>query len=53
MREEVELLRQQKQELQYNVLLLEEDNQVLREEIQQLRGEPALLRLPPDVWLFF
>lgn len=41
LREEVESLRQQRQELQYDVALLEEDNQVLREEIQQLRGEPG------------
>lgn len=49
----MESLRQQWQELQYNVLLLEEDNQVLREEIQQLRGEPARLRLLADVWFFW
>lgn len=36
---EVESLRQQRQELQYNIHLLEEDNQTLREEIQQLRGK--------------
>lgn len=53
LREEVESLRQQRQELQYDVLLLEEDNQVLREEIQQLRGELARLRLLTDVWFFW
>lgn len=36
---EVESLRQQRQELQYNIHLLEEDNQMLREEILQLRGK--------------
>ncbi len=35
---EVVSLRQEKKELQYNVCLLEEDNQMLREEIQLLRG---------------
>lgn len=38
LREEVTALRQDKQELQYNVSLLEEDNQTLREELQQLQG---------------
>ncbi|XP_026189048.1 TRAF3-interacting JNK-activating modulator [Mastacembelus armatus] len=36
-REEVVSLRQEKKELQYNISLLEENNQILREEIQQLR----------------
>lgn len=49
----MELLRQQQQELQYNLLLLEEDNEVLRAEIQQLRGEPPRLGLLTDVWLFW
>lgn len=38
LREEVASLRQEKQELRYNVRLLEEDNQTLRDELQQLRG---------------
>nr|XP_015823195.2 TRAF3-interacting JNK-activating modulator isoform X1 [Nothobranchius furzeri] len=37
LREEVASLRQEKQELQYNICLLEEDNQTLREELQQLQ----------------
>lgn len=37
LREEVVSLRQEKQELQYNICLLEEDNHILREEIQNLR----------------
>ncbi|XP_013875692.1 TRAF3-interacting JNK-activating modulator [Austrofundulus limnaeus] len=37
LRDEVTTLRQEKQELQYNVCLLEEDNQTLREELQQLQ----------------
>ncbi|XP_056239854.1 cingulin isoform X2 [Seriola aureovittata] len=37
LREEVGLLRQEKKDLQYNIRLLEEDNQVLREESEQLR----------------
>lgn len=39
--EEVALLEQEKQELQYSISLLEVDNQTLRDEIQQLRGEAA------------
>lgn len=39
LRDEVLSLRQEKKELQYNIGLLEEDNQTLREEIQQLRGK--------------
>lgn len=53
LREEVESLKQQRQELQYDVHLLEEDNQVLREEIQQLRGEPARFRLLTDARFFW
>ncbi|XP_029975639.1 TRAF3-interacting JNK-activating modulator [Salarias fasciatus] len=37
LQQEVASLRQEKRELQYNMCLLEEDNQTLREEIQQLR----------------
>ncbi|XP_068588909.1 TRAF3-interacting JNK-activating modulator isoform X2 [Cebidichthys violaceus] len=37
LREEVVSLRQEKKELQYNIGLLEEDYQILREEIQHLR----------------
>ncbi|XP_042347404.1 TRAF3-interacting JNK-activating modulator isoform X2 [Plectropomus leopardus] len=37
LRDEVVSMRQEKQELQYNICLLEEDNQILREEIQHLR----------------
>uniref|UniRef100_A0A3Q3WGE3 TRAF3 interacting protein 3 n=1 Tax=Mola mola TaxID=94237 RepID=A0A3Q3WGE3_MOLML len=37
LREEVASLRQEKKELQYNFCLLEEDNQALRDEIQDLR----------------
>lgn len=39
--EEVALLEQEKQELQYNISLLEVDNQALRDELQRLRGETA------------
>lgn len=39
LREEVVSLRQEKQELQYNIRLLEEDNHTLREENQHLRGK--------------
>lgn len=39
LREEVVSLRQEKKELQYNMCVLEEDNQILREEIQNLRGK--------------
>lgn len=39
LREEVLSLRQEKQDLQYNICLVEEDNQNLREEIQHLRGK--------------
>lgn len=39
LREEMVLLRQDRKELQSNICLLEEDNQVLREEIQHLRGK--------------
>lgn len=39
LRDEMLSLRQEKQDLQYNICLLEEDNQTLREEIQQLRGK--------------
>lgn len=42
LREDTAALRQEKEELQYSISLLEEDNQVLREEIQQLRGELIL-----------
>ena len=35
---EVRSLRHEKKELHYNIGLLEEENQVLREEIQHLRG---------------
>lgn len=37
--EEVESLRQERKELQYNIYLLEEDNQTFRDQIQQLRGK--------------
>ncbi|CAG6021296.1 unnamed protein product [Menidia menidia] len=37
LREEVASLRQEKQDLQYNMCVMEEDNQTLREEIQLLR----------------
>lgn len=50
LKEELESLRQQRQELQYNIHLLEEDNQTLREEIQQLRGK--MPRPPSHVLLF-
>lgn len=50
LKEEVESLREQRQELQYNIHLLEDDNQTLREEIQQLRGKTA--RPPSHVLLF-
>lgn len=39
LREAVGSLQQEKEELQYNTSLLEEDNQTLREEIQRLRGQ--------------
>lgn len=39
LRDEVTSLRLEKQELRYNVGLLQEDNQALREETQQLRGK--------------
>ena len=41
LQEEVASLRQEKQELQYNICLLEKDNQTLREEIQNLRGKTS------------
>lgn len=50
LKEELESLRQQRQELQYNIHLLEEDNQTLREEIQQLRGK---MPSPPSHVLLF
>lgn len=40
-------MQQEKQELQHSISLLEEDNQALREEIQQLRGETAGAALEP------
>lgn len=43
LRDEMLSLRQEKQDLQYNICLLEEDNQTLREEIQQLRGKTSRL----------
>lgn len=39
LREEVVSLRQENKELQYNIGLLEEDNQILRGEIQHLTGK--------------
>lgn len=45
LRDEVVSLRQEKKELQYNMCLLEEDNQGLREEIQHLRGKTLLYRV--------
>ncbi len=39
LRDEGVSLRQEKKELQYNICLLKEDNNILREEIQQLRGK--------------
>lgn len=39
LKEEVESLRQETKELQYNICLLEEDNQTCREQIQHLQGE--------------
>ncbi len=39
LREEEVSLRQENKELQYNICLLEEDNQMLREEILHLRGK--------------
>lgn len=45
LREEVMSLRQEKKELQYNICLVEEDNHVLREEIQHLRGKTCFLFL--------
>ncbi|KAM7404598.1 hypothetical protein PAMP_011933 [Pampus punctatissimus] len=43
LREEVASLRQEKNELQYNICLVEEDNQVLREKIQQFRDDFCFL----------
>lgn len=45
-REEVASLKQEKNELQYNICLLEEDNQALREEIQNLRGKTLMFCFP-------
>lgn len=45
LREEVVLLQQEKKELQYNIRLLEQDNEILREEIEQLSGELCLFFL--------
>ncbi|KAA8591156.1 hypothetical protein FQN60_002099, partial [Etheostoma spectabile] len=39
LREEVVSLRQEKKELLYNICVLKEDNYILREEIQNLRGK--------------
>lgn len=39
LRQELVSLTQEKRELQYNIYLLKEDNQMLREEIQHLRGK--------------
>ncbi|TKS77494.1 TRAF3-interacting JNK-activating modulator [Collichthys lucidus] len=39
LRQEALSLTQEKRELQYNIYLLKEDNQMLREEIQHLRGK--------------
>lgn len=39
LRDEGVSLRQEKKELQYNICLLKEDNKILREEIQHLRGK--------------
>lgn len=39
LQEELVSVQQEKEELQYNISLLEEDNQTLREEIQYFRGE--------------
>lgn len=41
LREEVAWFQQERQELQHSMSLLELDNQELRDEIQQLRGEAA------------
>lgn len=41
LREEVAWLEQEKQELQHNISLLELDNQALRDEVQQFKGEAA------------
>lgn len=41
LREEVAWLEQEKQELQHNISLLELDNQALRDEVQQFKGETA------------
>lgn len=49
LREEVAWLQQEKQELQHSVSLLEVDNQALRDQIQQLRGETARAPLEPVV----
>lgn len=39
LKEEVELFKQETKELQYNICLLEEDNQTCREQIQHLQGK--------------
>lgn len=44
LREEVVSLRQEKQDLQYNICLLQEDNQTLRQEIQVLRGKSCFVK---------
>lgn len=43
LREELVSLRQEKKELQYNICLLEEDKQKLRDEMQHLRGKTQTL----------
>lgn len=43
LKEEVESLRQETKELQYNICLLEEDNQTCREHIQHLQGKTLRL----------
>lgn len=43
LRQEVVSLRQENKDLRYNASLLEEDNQTLREEIQDLRGKTVIL----------
>jgi len=55
MREEVVSLRQEKKALQYNMCLLEEDNQILREEIQHLRGKilRCFFRVQGNMVIFF
>lgn len=47
LREEVAWLKQEKQELQQSVSLLELDNQALKDEIQQFRGETARAPFEP------